>query len=114
MGVLGTPPHFCLVLFLISDRSSLGQYCARDGGVLAKSVLVFPGTASAANLKPDTRKAWEEYLVTANAQMKERLSPDRSFLLSDEDPGRAAKLRGGEILVSPAGPEIFRNESRQG
>ena len=38
--------------------------------------------------------------------MQERLSPDHSFLLSDEDPGRAAKLRSGEILVSPAGPNI--------
>src|SRR5450432_4629157 len=38
--------------------------------------------------------------------MQERLSPDRPFLLSDEDPSRAAKLRMGEILVSPASPHI--------
>ena len=69
-------------------------------------IFLFPGTASAANLKPDTRKAWEEYVVAANAQMQERLSPYHPFLLSDEDPARAAKLRSGEILVSPAGPNI--------
>ena len=62
--------------------------------------------ASAANLKPLTRKAWEEYVIAANAQMQERLSPFRPFLLSDKDPGRAAKLRSGEILVSPAGRYI--------
>jgi hypothetical protein len=69
-------------------------------------IFLFPGTASAANLKPETRKAWEEYVVAANAQMQERLSPSHPFLLSDEDPGRAARLRSGEILVSPAGPHI--------
>jgi hypothetical protein len=69
-------------------------------------IVLFFGTACAANLKPETRKAWEEYVAAANAQMHERLSPDHPFLLSDEDPGRANKLRSGEILVSPAGPHI--------
>lgn len=69
-------------------------------------VFVFSGTATAASLKPDTRKAWEVYVVAANARMQERLSPYHPFLLSDEDPNRAAKLRSGEILVSPAGPHI--------
>jgi len=69
-------------------------------------ILLFPATASPDSLKPDTRKAWEDYLVAANAQMEERLSPYHPFLLSDEDPGRAAKLRSGEILAAPAGPHI--------
>jgi hypothetical protein len=69
-------------------------------------IVLFFGTASAGNLKPETRKAWEEYVATANAQMHERLSPDQPFLLSDEDPARANRLRSGEILVSPAGPHI--------
>ena len=93
--VLATPPHSAWLSF--------------QTAVLWLSVLVifvFPGTANAASLKPDTRQAWKEYIVAANARMQERLSPDRSFLLSDEDAGRAAKLRGGEILVSPAGPDI--------
>lgn len=60
--------------------------------------------ASATSLKPETLKAWEEYVVTANAKMQERLRPDHAFLLSDEDPVRAAKLRSGEILAWPAGP----------
>ena len=71
-------------------------------------ILLFPGTASAAKLKPETLKAWEEYVDAANAQMQRRLSPDHPFLLSDDDPVRAAKLRSGEILVSPAGPDIPR------
>jgi hypothetical protein len=73
------------------------------------SVLVlslFCLTASATNLKPDTLKAWEEYVGTADAQMQERLRPDHAFLSSDQDPSRSAKLRGGEILAWPAGPLI--------
>jgi hypothetical protein len=70
-------------------------------------IFIFPATASAAaNLKPETLEAWQEYVPAARAQMEERLSPGHPFLLSDEDPGRAAKLRMGEILVSPAGPHI--------
>jgi len=100
--VLATPPHSAWLSF--------------QTAVLWVSVLVIfvlSGTANAAKLKPNTRQAWKEYIVAANAQMQERLSPDRSFLLSDEDPGRAAKLRSGEILVSPQA-QIFRNEFRQG
>jgi hypothetical protein len=82
------------------------QTAALWASVLVIFVFPFPGTAIAANLKPDTRKAWEEYVVAANAKMQERLSPYHPFLLSDEDPNRAAKLRSGEILVSPAGPHI--------
>ncbi len=73
-------------------------------GLLA--IFLFPGTAGAAKLKPETRQAWEEYVVAADARMQEHLSSDHPFLLSDEDPDRAAKLRKGEILVSPAGPHI--------
>lgn len=68
--------------------------------------FLFPRGVNAANLKPETRKAWEEYVVAARAQMQQRLTPNQTFLLSDKDPGRAAKLRRGEILVSPAGPRI--------
>jgi hypothetical protein len=94
-GVLATLPHSARLSF---------QAAVLWVSVLV--ILVFLGTANAANLKPNTRQAWEEYIVAAKAQMKERLGPDRSFLLSDEDPGRAARLRSGEILVSPAGPDI--------
>jgi len=69
-------------------------------------VILFPGTANSANLKTETLKAWEEYVDAVNAQMQERLVADHPFLLSDEDPELAAKLRSGEIVVSPAGPHI--------
>jgi hypothetical protein len=76
---------------------------------LASALLIFflPNTARATNLKPETLKAWEEYVVTANAQMQERLRPAQAFLSSDEDPGRASKLRSGEILIHDWRGEAF-------
>jgi len=71
-------------------------------------IFIFHGTSIALNLKPETRQAWDEYIVAANAEMQERLRHDHAFLLSDQDPDRAAKLRSGEILVFPANPHIPR------
>ena len=69
-------------------------------------VILFPWTANSANLKTEALKAWEEYVDAVNAQVQERLVPDHPFVLSDEAPELAAKLRSGEIVVSPAGPHI--------
>jgi hypothetical protein len=89
-----------------ATHSSWGSF---QTAALCASVLVislFCLTASATNLKPDTLKAWEEYVAAANDQMQERLRPDHAFLSSDGDPDRSAKLRGGEIMACPAGPHI--------
>jgi hypothetical protein len=69
-------------------------------------IFFFPNAARAGNLKSETLKAWGEYVTTVNAQMQERLKPDHHFISSDEDRDRAAKLRRGEILVSPPGQHI--------
>jgi hypothetical protein len=84
------------------------------GSALCKVVLrAFAGTlalvavtASAATLKPETLSSWEEYVRAATAHMQERLNSNAPFLLTDEEPDRAAQLRSGEILVSPVGPHV--------
>jgi ABC-type transporter Mla MlaB component len=68
--------------------------------------LVSPGTIAAASLEPATLKAWEEYIDSANLRMEQRLSRDHEFLWVDEVPARLAKVRAGEIVVSPVGPQI--------
>jgi hypothetical protein len=93
--ILGVAPHSRWLSF---------QTAALCAGALV--IFFFPGTACAGNLKPETLKAWEEYIVAATAHVQEQLRPDHPFLLSDEDPGRAAKLRNGEILAWPASPHI--------
>jgi len=73
---------------------------------IALVILLVPIKGRADNLRLETLKAWEEYVEEADGQMQERLNPDHPFLFSDEAPGRAAKLRNGEIVVSSAGPYI--------
>jgi len=74
--------------------------------VMAFVLLFSSGIADAANLKAETLESWDQYVASASAQMQGRLSPESPFLFADEAPDRGAKLRSGEILVSPAGPHI--------
>lgn len=67
--------------------------------------LLSPATVCAASLEPATSKAWEEYIESANLRMEQRLAPGNPFLWVDEMPDRLAAVRGGEIVVSPIGPQ---------
>jgi hypothetical protein len=66
-------------------------------------VLAIPGAIGAAELKlkPDTLAAWDEYVNAAEARMQGRLQPGSKFLWIDEEQGRSARVRAGEILVAP-------------
>jgi hypothetical protein len=75
---------------------------------IAFAALVWPAHVGAANLKPVTAQAWDEYLQTASERMQQRVNSDSPFLWIDDAPDRAAKVRNGEIVVSPAGPHIPR------
>jgi hypothetical protein len=66
-------------------------------------VLLFALTANAAELQPQTVKAWDEYVQAADARMQQRLRPGAHFLWIDEQPDRSDDVRKGEILVSPLG-----------
>ena len=59
---------------------------------------------AAATLAPETEAAWEDYVQSATQRMQERTLPGHSFLWVDESPERLAKVRAGEVLVGPAGP----------
>jgi len=67
--------------------------------------LLCPRTANAASLEPATLSAWEKYIESANTQMEQRLRHHKTFLWVDEAPDRLAKVRAGEIIVSPVGPQ---------
>lgn len=67
------------------------------------TLLTFGSAARAADLKPETLEAWQNYLQIVDAQMQDRLHPGNSFIWIDESPERGPLLRGGEILASPAG-----------
>jgi len=67
--------------------------------------LLLPAAINAASLEPATLKAWEEYVESANGRMDQRLSPGNVFLWVDEEPAQLAKVRAGEMVVSPVGPQ---------
>jgi len=69
---------------------------------------MFPVNVQGATLKPETIGAWDDYLQTAIAAHQDRIRPGGSFLWTLEDAGRAAKVRGGEIVVAPVSDQTPR------
>jgi hypothetical protein len=68
-------------------------------------ITLLPATINAASLEPTTLKAWEAYVESANIRMEQRLGPGSVFLWVDEEPERLARVRAGEIVVSPVSPQ---------
>jgi hypothetical protein len=68
-------------------------------------VLSIQVAVRAANLQADTTKAWEQYVDSATRQMQERAGRGKTYLWVDESPDRLTKVRAGEIVVAPIGPE---------
>ena len=66
--------------------------------------LLFPQGAYPASLESSTANAWDRYIEAATMRMKQRLIPGKTFLWVDEAPERLARVRAGEIIVSPVGP----------
>lgn len=72
--------------------------------ILVIANVIFASQVFAATLKPETVNAWDAYVQTVNARLQERVQPGAKYLWTFENPERAAKVRAGEFVVSPAGP----------
>ena len=68
--------------------------------VTAPLTALAPLHSNAAELRPETLKAWEECVRSADSRMQARLHDGHAFLWADEAPGRGWRLKQGEILVS--------------
>jgi hypothetical protein len=68
-------------------------------------VLLFPARVYPASLDPVTLNAWEEYIHSASLRTEQRQSSGKAFLWMDETPDRAARVRAGEVIVSPIGDQ---------
>src|SRR5215831_1789957 len=64
-------------------------------------IIIGPTISAAGELLPGTLMAWNQYVERAKARMNSRLDTRNHFLWVDEEPGRARKVRNGEILVTP-------------
>jgi hypothetical protein len=65
------------------------------------AAVLLAGVAQAAELKPETVKAWEQYIEDANSRMHERAKSDGTFLWMDEAADRGRQVREGRIVVAP-------------
>jgi hypothetical protein len=62
--------------------------------------LLGAGFANAAELKDDTRQAWEDYVRTINVTIVKRGNGGSPFLWVDESPELGRRVRAGELLVA--------------
>jgi hypothetical protein len=74
--------------------------------LFATMSLLAPTRTLAADLSPETVQVWERYVKAADDRNQMHLAGGRPFLSLDAIPGEAARLKGGEIAVSPAGPSV--------
>jgi hypothetical protein len=70
--------------------------------MLLIAVLLLPPQVRAANLKPETVAAWNDYVRSVSAALQDRTRPGGGFLWAGEKSDRIAKVRSGEIVVAPA------------
>ena len=82
-----------------------GQFVAFGGNSILLITLFFPASVIAASLGSPTSKAWDDYVESAKLRMAQRLTPGRPFLWVDEAADRIARVRAGEVLVSPGSHE---------
>jgi hypothetical protein len=66
-------------------------------------VLLIQAAGHAASLQQTTSKAWDDYVDSAYWRMQQRVVPGNAFLWVDEAQDRLARVRAGEIVVSPVG-----------
>jgi hypothetical protein len=66
------------------------------------AALLLPVRSQAANLKPETVAAWDDYIQSVSATLQDRVRAGGTFLWTDEKADQIAKVHYGEILVAPA------------
>jgi len=101
------PPHAPTFQPRYSARSfkslSLKSVPVLIPAILLSALLTLTPDVHAAELKPETLGAWNQYVQSADATMQARLRPGNAFLWIDEQPDRRRQLRAGEILVNSIG-----------
>ena len=69
------------------------------------AAILFATAAYAGSLTSATLAAWDDYVQSARMANARRATSDARFLWMEQQPEQIAKIRAGEILVSPASTE---------
>jgi hypothetical protein len=77
--------------------------CTRHHLLLFAALSLPALEAAELELKPDTLQCWDEYVQKAKLAIEQRGHGAVPFLWMDENPDRAARVSGGEIVVWPVG-----------
>ena len=85
----------------VSTRAT-GTFRALMLMLICAGCLVAPPVSHGVELKEETVKTWDAYIQAANSQM----GSQAPFLWVDQEPERLQRVRGGETLVSPVGPQV--------
>lgn len=89
------------------ETGSAGTWCPLPGlAAIFLSALFSPVQTIAADLKPETIQAWNEYIRAAEGRNLKHVSQANVFLAIDALPAEAAKLRQGDIIASPAASNV--------
>jgi hypothetical protein len=70
------------------------------------ATVVLALSAQGAELKPETLKAWDQYIEESNARMQERIREGGKFLWIDESPERGRQVKEGKIVAAPMAPHM--------
>jgi hypothetical protein len=86
------------------SEAECANQCFRVVGSIAILLAgAIPGLS--AELRPETVESWTEYVKLVDARNQQHLTSERPFLSTDDIPGQEAKLRAGQVIVFPAGPQ---------
>lgn len=77
--------------------------------VVGLLIIGFPALAGSSGPKPETQKAWVEYIQQITLRAEQVREGNGEFLWIDQDPLRGARVRRGEVL---AASELGENGSR--
>ncbi|HEY6347617.1 MAG TPA: hypothetical protein VIY49_39505 [Bryobacteraceae bacterium] len=87
-------------------KRTLTASAGRTAVVVLLSTILFTAAGRAADLKPETIKAWEQYIEEKETEVKS--SARAPLIAPDDDRNFWTQMRSGKILVVPAGPNIPR------
>ncbi len=93
--------------YIHEETGSAGTWRLLHGlAALFLSALFCPVQTIAADLKPETIQAWNEYVRAAEERNLKHVSQGNLFLAIDALPGEAARLRQGDIIAAPAASNV--------
>jgi hypothetical protein len=93
--------------YMHEETRSVGTWRPLHGlAAIFLLALFSPAQTIAADLKPETIQAWNDYVRAAEERNLKHVSQETPFLTIDALPAEATKLRQGDIIASPAAPNV--------